>query len=544
MSSPALREVSSDPNWLQRQFNARTLPTQCTWGGAALAVALASLAWSLGPIGGAWAVPAAVLAGGLAATLACALLARRTSRALDDIGLMAKALRQEREIGERNFVLDESSTELRRATNALRRLVDAHRRRTRALVASNVALGQRLDVRTHELSTLQDLSIGLASKSGLYELVDEALDALEQTLDYSSASVWARDKERERANVVLLGYHSTEDQAKANGDLRGLRLSRTYMQQYLQIESNGEPLIDNNARQGLLSWLWSKVVDDARTSALYRATRAWMAVPLRFREDVLGVLRVDHREPNYFTAERARLLTAIGSQAALAIHHAELLTKEREVAVASERNRIARDLHDAVSQTLFAANVIAGTLGNLAERAGAIDTDKLRAQAQMLARLIQGALAEMRMLMFELRPDALQDARLGDLLKHVIDALRCRGEFTVEQHVAPSDPLSGTVRAQVYRIAQEAISNAARHSGASRVTIEWSVQAPRCAVLRVADDGKGFDASESRPGHFGLDNLRARAKEIGALLTITSGADQGSEVRLEVPLVAASAATT
>ena len=95
-----------------------------------------------------------------------------------------------------------------------------------------------------------------------------------------------------------------------------------------------------------------------------------------------------------------------------------------------------------------------------------------------------------------------------------------------------------------YRIAQEAISNAARHSGASRVTIEWSVQAPRCAVLRVADDGKGFDASESRPGHFGLDNLRARAKEIGALLTITSGADQGSEVRLEVPLVAASAATT
>lgn len=544
MSSTALREDSSAPNWLQRQFNARTLPTQCAWGGAALAGALALVAWSLGPIGGAWVVPAAVLAGGLAATLACVLLARRTSRALDDIGLMAKALRQEREIGVRNFVLDESSAELRRATNALRRLVDAHRRRTRALVASNVALGERLDVRTHELSTLQDLSIGLASKSGLYELVDEALDALEQTLDYSSASVWARDKERERANVVLLGYHSTEDQAKASEDLRGLRLSRTYMQQYQQIESNGEPLIDNNARQGLLSWLWSKVVDDARTSALYRATRAWMAVPLRFREDVLGVLRVDHREPNYFTAERARLLTAIGSQAALAIHHAELLTKEREVAVASERNRIARDLHDAVSQTLFAANVIAGTLGNLGERAGAIDTDKLRAQAQMLARLIQGALAEMRMLMFELRPDALQDARLGDLLKHVIDALRCRGEFIVEQHVAPSDPLSGSVRAQVYRIAQEAISNAARHSGASRVTIEWSVQAPRCAVLRVADDGKGFDASESRPGHFGLDNLRARAQDIGALLTIKSGADQGSEVRLEVPLAAVSAATT
>jgi len=544
MSPPATREGSSGMTWLRRQFNARTLPTQCAWGGAAMAGALALLAWGLGPIRGEWVAPAAVLAGGVVATLACTLLALRTSLALNDIGLAGKALRQEREIGERNFTLDESSAELHRATNALRRLVDAHRRRARALVASNVALGQRLDVRTHELSTLQDLSIGLASKSGLYELVDEALDALEQTLDYSSASVWARDKDRDRANVVLLGYHSTEDNTKAHEDLRGLRLSRTYMQQYLQIEGNGEPLIDNNARQGLLSWLWSKVVDDARTSALYRATRAWMAVPLRFREDVLGVLRVDHREPNYFTAERARLLTAIGSQAALAIHHAELLTKEREVAVASERNRIARDLHDAVSQTLFAANVIAGTLAVQAERGGAIDTDKLHSQAQMLARLIQGALAEMRMLMFELRPDALQDARLGDLLKHVIDALRCRGEFVVEQRVASSDPLSGAVRAQVYRIAQEAISNAARHSGASQVTIEWSVEAPRCAVLRVADNGKGFDASEPRPGHFGLDNLRARAKEIGALLTVTSGADQGSEVRLEVPLDAALAAST
>jgi signal transduction histidine kinase len=528
-------------NALRRRFDALTLPSQCAWGGMLLAGALAASVWALGPLAGAWVGPASVLAGGFVATLTCALLARRTTRALLEIAVLGKALRQEREIGERNFVLDESSDELRRATSALRRLVDAHRRRTRALVAANVALGQRLDVRTHELSTLQDLSIGLASKSGLYELVDEALGALEQTLDYSSASVWARDKEHDSTNVILLGYHSADGGDKAHEELRGQRLSRTYMQQYLQLESDGAPLIDNNARQGLLSWLWSKVVDDARTSALYRATRAWMAVPLRFREDVLAVLRVDHQEPNYFNAERARLLTAIGSQAALAIHHSQLLTKEREVAVASERNRIARDLHDAVSQTLFAANVMAGTLAGVAGRGGAIDSEKLRSQAEMLARLIQGALAEMRMLMFELRPDALQDARLSELLQHAIDALRCRGEFVVEQRLAPSDPLSGTVRAQVYRIAQEAISNAARHSGASQVSIEWSIDAPRCAVLRVADNGKGFDASEPRPGHFGLANLRARAAEIGAVLSVTSSAEAGSEVRLEVPLVASSA---
>jgi len=525
-------------NALRQLFNARTLPAQCAWGGAVLVGLLAALAWALGPVAEAWAAPAGVVVGGLAATLACALLARRTTRALNEITMLGTALRREREFGERNFPLDASSDELRRATSALRRLVDAHRRRSRALVASNVALGQRLEVRTHELSTLQDLSIGLASKAGLYDLVDEALGALEQTLDYSSASVWARDKESENARVMLLGYRSGDDDGTAREDLRGQRLSRTYMQQYLQIESDGVPLIDNNARQGLLSWLWSKVVDDARTSALYRATRAWMAVPLRFREDVLGVLRVDHEEPNYFNAERARLLSAIGSQAALAIHHSELLAKEREVAIVAERNRIARDLHDAVSQTLFAAHVMAGTLAGLAERDGAVDATKLRAQSRMLARLIQGALAEMRMLMFELRPDALEQGRLSDLLQHVIDALRCRGEFVVGQRLATSDPLSGKVRAQVYRIAQEAISNAARHSAASQVSIEWSIDAPRCAVLRVADNGKGFDASASRPGHFGLDNMRTRADEIGALLTVTSTAGEGSEVRLEVPLPA------
>jgi len=390
-------------------------------------------------------------------------------------------------------------------------------------------------MRTHELSTLQELSIGLSAKSGLHELVDEALGALEQTLDYSSASVWARDKEPQGANVVLLGYRSADEDGTNSQELRGLRLSRANLQQYLQIERERVPLIENNARQSLLSWLWSMVTDDARSSALYRTTRAWMALPLKFRDEVLGVLRVDHQEPGYFVPERARLLMAIGSQAALAIHHSELLANEREVAVISERNRIARDLHDAVSQTLFAANVMAGTLVAAAERGSAADMASLRVQANMLAQLTQGALAEMRMLMFELRPDALMQARLADLLQQVIGALRCRGDFSVECRLAPTDPLSGEVRAQVYRIAQEAIGNVARHSGATHVTVEWVVE-PQRAMLRIADDGKGFEASQQRPGHFGLDNMRSRAAEIGATLTLKSAPGEGSEVRLELDL--------
>ena len=518
-------------NTLQRVFNERSLAAQCAWVGGAVACLLAALAWALGPAG--WMAPAGVAAGALAATLACALLARRTAQGLEAIARLSRALRQEREPVDTNFAVLHANAELQRASNALRRLVEAHRRRMRALVASKLALGRRLDVRTHELSTLQDLSIGLAAKSGLHELVDEALGALEQTLDYSSASVWARDKAPPAGNVLLLGCRSADDDDTQRQQLRGLRLSRANLQQYLQIEREREPLIENNARQSLLSWLWSIVTDDARSSALYRATRAWMAVPLKFRDEVLGVLRVDHQEPDYFGPERARLLMAIGSQAALAMHHSALLANERDVAVVSERNRFARDLHDAVSQTLFAANVMAGTLAATAERGGAVDMAGFRSQAHMLAQLTQGALAEMRMLMFELRPDALMQARLADLLQQVIGALHCRGDFSVEQRLAPADPLSGEARTQVYRIAQEALGNVARHSGATHVTVEWLVE-PQRAVLRIADDGKGFDASLPRPGHFGLDNMRSRAEEIGATLTVTSAPGEGSEVRLEL----------
>src|SRR5580765_8560606 len=104
------------------------------------------------------------------------------ARGLDRVEATARALRQDGDAATRHFALDPACAESQRATLALQRLVDAHRERVQALLASNLALGQRLSHRTHELSTLQDLSIGLATQSGLHELVDEALGALEQTV--------------------------------------------------------------------------------------------------------------------------------------------------------------------------------------------------------------------------------------------------------------------------------------------------------------------------------------------------------------------------
>ncbi len=517
----------------RRLFNQRTLPAQIAWAGVAVSAAAAGAAWVWSSHD--WQVVLAVAGAALAVAVVGAALAGRAMHALNEIAGAARVLRRDDSQDEYNIPLAECSAELRQATVNLRRMVDATRRRRRALEARNVALARRLEDRTHELSTLQDLSIGLATHSNLHELVDEALGALEQTMDYASASLWARSAREAGANVVLMGYRTGDDaEAPATRDLTGMRLSRANLQRYEQIEREREPLIENQARQSLFSWLWSKVTDDARSSALYSASRSWMAVPLKFREHVLGVMRVDHQEPDYFDAERARLLTAVSSQTALAMRHAQLQAQEREVAVMAERNRIARDLHDAVSQTLFAVNLVASTLAKTVGREPAPPPSSIESQAQALEKLSRGALAEMRLLMFELRPDALLRVPLADLLQHAIEALSCRGDVLVEQVMAKDDPFAPEVRLQLYRIAQEALSNIAKHSGAQHAKVEWAVRGPGKAMLRITDNGVGFDADQPRPGHFGLENMRSRAQEIGATLTLTSVTGQGSELRVEL----------
>lgn len=556
---------------LQRWWGQRSMPQQAA--GVALAGALlacAGVAWATGLLSagevqgavnasdvqgalgstgtqGASAFNAlhATLLGALAVAIPAVALARHWASAAQRIGAAAHQLRRDDAPPEAHIPLLDHSAELHRASHRLRRLVEIERERRHLLQQRNVALGQQLQTRTHELSTLQDLSVNLASSSDMHGLVDEALKALEQTLDYASASVWSRDLSDPATPVVLMGYRSSEgdgldpgrtDAAPAAAgppSMLGMRLSRPNVQRFEQIERERLPIIDNDARQSLLSWLWAKVVDDARSSRLYGATRAWMGVPLKFHEHVLGVLRVDHTESGYFTPERARLLSAVCSQTALAMRHAQLHLQQREMAVLAERNRIARDLHDAVSQTLFAATVLAGTMARVAARGSSPASATLHQQALTLERLNRGALAEMRLLMVELKPDALEQTPLSELLQLAIEALSSRGDVRVEPMLAGSDDLPAATRTQLYRIAQEALSNIAKHSAATQAVVHWQCAGSQ-ASLRIADDGCGFDSQAQRPGHFGLGHMAERAVEIGARFSLISAPGEGTEIKVEL----------
>ena len=532
MTHRALRPLAR----LRRRLNRQTLAWQVSASGVLLttaAGATAHWAWP-SPADG---TPAALIAlvGGALPSLAAVALATRAMRAQQRITATAHTLRSTHASDDLDIPLTDATADSLQISSALRRMVMAMRKRRQALEALNEALSRRLDARTHELSTLQDLSIGLARQSDVHDLVDEALQALERTLSYSSASLWAREQLRQEGRVVLMGYRTADSvDGDAGDDLTGMRLSRGNLGHYERVERERQPVIDNNVQQSFWSWLLGRVTDDARTSALYRRSRSWMALPLQFHDSVLGVMRVDHDETDFFDDERIRLLTAVGSQTALAMRHAQLAEQSREVAVMAERNRIARDLHDAVSQTLFAANMMAGTL---AKTLHTIDAPQARAQAtqaQTLERLTQGALAEMRLLMLELRPDAMQGVALGELLRQAVDVLVSRDAIRVTAQIASSDLLSDATRMQVYRLAQEALSNVARHSGATDLVVRWLVRSEHQALLCVHDNGHGFDPEAPKPGHFGLENMRSRARDMGAQLTLDSAPGRGTELRLQI----------
>jgi signal transduction histidine kinase len=216
-----------------------------------------------------------------------------------------------------------------------------------------------------------------------------------------------------------------------------------------------------------------------------------------------------------------------------------LRQSEMEEAVAAERSRLARELHDAVTQTLFSASLIAETLPRSWER----DQEKGRRLLKELRQLSRGALAEMRTLLLELRPAALVETSLSDLLHQLGEAASGRGGVPVKVVVEGECALSPDVHIALYRIAQEALNNAIKHARAGRVTVhlrctpfssaETEGRQREQVELVVSDDGRGFSLDEVSPDHLGLGIMSERAEAIGATLEIKSGPGHGPGTQIK-----------
>jgi len=255
------------------------------------------------------------------------------------------------------------------------------------------------------------------------------------------------------------------------------------------------------------------------------AVRSLMAIPIVVGGQVFGVFGVNYLEPHRFTAEEQRVLLALAQRTALAIDNARLYEQAQQAAVLEERQRLARELHDSVTQTLFSATLTAEVLPRLWRE----NPDEAEEQLEELRQLTRGALAEMRALLLELRPAALLEVPLGDLLKQLCAAFIGRARVPADLLVEGNRVLPPDVQTAFYRLAQEALNNVAKHADARRVAVALTCGRRR-TELRVTDDGRGFDPERVELGHLGLGIMRERVAAIGATVDVISAAGQGTAV--------------
>ncbi len=261
----------------------------------------------------------------------------------------------------------------------------------------------------------------------------------------------------------------------------------------------------------------------------------WDAIyitPLVARGESLGTINV-YYPPGWKPAEdEETFLGAVANQAAVAVQNTRLFSAAQGAAALQERQRLSRELHDSVSQALYGIALGSRTARTLLER------DPLRAvePIEYVLSLAEAGLAEMRALIFELRPETLEAEGLMAALEKQAAALYARHEIKVNTTLCDEEPaMSPETKEALYRIAQEALQNTVKHAGAENVDLRLE-RLDGSVALEVSDDGSGFDPSGYFPGHLGLRSMRERAAQLGGTLEIESSPGRGTRVITRIPL--------
>ncbi|MEU6147255.1 GAF domain-containing sensor histidine kinase [Streptomyces sp. NPDC047081] len=275
----------------------------------------------------------------------------------------------------------------------------------------------------------------------------------------------------------------------------------------------------------------------------------FLGLPIRDGDEVIGALFLANKlrpvggnPPHHpspkpeggcgFTEEDEELLAILAQHAAIALTNARLYERSRELTIAEERSRLAHELHDAVSQKLFSLRLTAQAAAALVDR----DPSRARGEMQQVAALAAEAVDELRAAVVELRPAALDEDGLVATLRTQIQVLdrAHTARVTFDSHGVRALPAAQ--EEALLRVAQEALHNALRHSGAEHVDVTLARRG-MAAVLRVTDDGGGFDPHMTRRAgrHLGLVSMRDRASGVGGVLTVESAPGKGTTIEMEVP---------
>ncbi|MBK9121601.1 MAG: response regulator [Chloroflexi bacterium] len=259
--------------------------------------------------------------------------------------------------------------------------------------------------------------------------------------------------------------------------------------------------------------------------------RGYVGTPIVLQDDVAGFLNVFSYRAAAFEQDSADRMNAFAAQAAVAIQNARLYWRSRELAAVQERQRLARELHDSVSQTLFSAQ----SMAEAGLRRWAAKPEQARSLLEDVHRLLTGALAEMRILLLELRPASLTQVGLKQLFEQYLQGTLANQRIHIDFEIEDIPIFAGEAQIALYRIVQEAVNNVIKHAAASRLTVRAVTEDGRL-VLSVIDDGRGFSAENSGSVSMGLGIMRERAESIGAAMRIESEAGQGTTVIVTWPM--------
>lgn len=383
------------------------------------------------------------------------------------------------------------------------------------LEESYAHLERKVANRTKELATLNAIAAKMSHSLDLEEILNDALDEALDVMGMERGQAFRLEEETQ--DLILMAH-------------RGL--SEEFVRYTARLPL-GAGAAGQAARAGRP--IVKKVADysegELRDLIERGGSQLVISIPLMAKGRTVGAINLGAHNPRSVAPEELSLLAAIGHQIGVAVENARLYEQAQQLAVVKERNRLARDLHDSVTQALYGVMLYAEAAARQLSSGEAGMTSEHLLEIRGTA---QEALREMRLLIFELHPPMLKRDGLVAALQARLEAVEGRVGLKTEFRGGENGRLSLKVEEGLYRIAQEALNNALKHAHASSVTVCLH-QDKQAVTLEITDDGTGFDPIAARErGGFGLRGMEERAARLGGKLTVQSSLGKGTRVKVEV----------
>lgn len=385
-------------------------------------------------------------------------------------------------------------------------------------------LEERVEMRTRQLSTLLEVSQNVASTLKLAPLLDLILEQLRVVVDYSGAAIL----ELEGQDLIVRAYLGPVPQEK----VPRMRIPAEYAHHHQVIRSQKPVIIADTRGDDPLAQAFREL-SATLLEPYYGYVSSCMVAPLVTKGQVIGMLVLHHTEPNYYSAQDANLVMAFANEGAVAIENAQLYEQAQQLAVVEERQRLARELHDSVTQTLYSVTLYAQA-AHMAILAG--KQDEAIENLEELRNMAREAMTDMRLLIFELHPPRLEEEGLAAALQGRLASVETRTGLQTDLHVEGERRLPLSVEEELYWIAQEALNNVVKHGQAKKVTVRLQFD-EKSVCLEVRDDGIGFEPAKARQsGGMGLRGMEERAERINGKLEVESAPGHGTTLKVRTEI--------